>query len=188
MARWALGLLLAIGLILSLWLMGDREAPSLPQPEPPPEAAVHPDYWISGAQIQRYDADGQPLARLNAEELANYPDDQRSELRQVQIHREPVAGLSWDIRADHGMVSGDSDHVHLYGDVRIERHRQTRLTASLFSDSLDYFPEQELLLTDEPVRMEQGPSQTTGRGMRAELDKDRIKILSEVRTRHVPRD
>ncbi len=182
MIRWLLAVLLIVTAVASLLMLGERSGRDTVTESPAPSG---PDYWMESSFIERFDETGQRLFAMNSERLAHYPNEEHTELKQVRGEQLGVGELRWLMFADHGLISDHRERVKLWGDVRMERRSGSGLVTYLYSDSLDFFPDRELVQTDGPVRMERGASVTTGIGLVAAMAEDRMSIMNEVRTRYV---
>lgn len=184
MLRIMMALLLGLGIIVTLVTLMDR-------PDPPPrqasETSEQPEYWLADTVIERFDASGEPMGRLQADRLIHFASDGHSELVQVEATRRISSTMHWWMRADNGHVSGDRSRVRLTGDARLERRVLDAPTAILHSERLIFHPEQDRVETDAAILLRRGPSRTTGVGMNADLTADRMQIENEVHTVHVDR-
>lgn len=183
MLRIITALLLGLGIILTLIALMDRSG-SAPETPPGDPVEERPDYWITDAVIDRFDAGGLAIGRLEAERLTHFPSDGRSELHQVEAIRHLSPTLHWWMRADRGHVAGDRSRIRLTGDARLERRELDGPTAILHSESLTFLPDRDRVETEAAVLLRRGPSRTTGVGMSADLAADQLQIENEVRTVH----
>jgi len=179
--RWLIAILMGLGIILVLLWQRDDPAPTRVEE---PRSPVSPDYWMEGVLIERFDAAGERILDLQADHMAHFPDDERAELDTVLARQQGPGELHWTLKADHGLITGDRSEVHLRGDVVILRQPRQGAVSRIFSDTMLLLPQADRAETDDPVRLEQQKTITTGRGLIAELAEDRLRILEEVRTRH----
>jgi len=91
----------------------------------------------------------------------------------------------WRLAAVHGLVSADGKRIRLTGDVEatpFDRNNPMRIQ----TQALDLFPQQELATSDALITITRPGTTMTGTGMRAQLDANRVELLSKVNVRNEP--
>ncbi len=181
-----LGLLLvpllgAAAVLAALWLR-ERAAPP-PGAAPTGAAAPVRDWYASGLEGWVHGADGALRHHLEARAAEGFTDgslrmqDPRLELR-------TRGGGRWRLSARAARAHGG--RVVLEGDVdarRVAGRRPLRLR----TERLVAEPGRDYVETDLPVLVSAPRMRTEAVGMRAWLDRDRIELLREVRSRYGPR-
>jgi len=91
----------------------------------------------------------------------------------------------WQLIADSGLVSADGQHIRLSGDVQATPFDE-RNPMRIETGRLDLFPQQELATSDALVTITRPGTTMLGTGMRAQLDANRVELLSNVNFRNEP--
>lgn len=168
---------LAALVVLSYWTgrMGvDREQ------EPIAGLDTRLDYALRDFEIQFYDLQGVPSARLTAPKLANQAATGIGEITQPEfnvVHR----GNVWNIVAQFATVGSDRDRVLLRGDV-VMRRRASFPGQPLQVNTSELLLEvnQRLASTDRYVRIEDGADTLRALGFEVNLANDHFTLLDEV--------
>ncbi|RMD79219.1 MAG: LPS export ABC transporter periplasmic protein LptC, partial [Gammaproteobacteria bacterium] len=90
-------------------------------------------------------------------------------------------GPPWVLEAPRGRVLEEGRLVWLEGGVRLSRRRPGRGPLVLSTVRLRVRPYQGLAETEEPVRIRDPWGELRAVGLRAELNRDRLELLREVR-------
>ena len=149
-------------------------------------AADAPDAWMENFVTVEMDGAGRPQRRIEARRMT-YHADATVELSDPYYVLYRAEGEPWNVRSERGRVSADGATVRLLGKVDIWRDAGSGGRAlDVRTGHLTMRPDSEYGETAQPVTILMPASTTTGVGMHAHLDEDRIEILSQVRT-HVDR-
>ena len=84
----------------------------------------------------------------------------------------------WRTESRSGVAYNNGQKVVLRGDVSIRELPEPGIT--LRTPSITIKPREEFAETDKRVTITDGPNRTTGKGLRADLKKDKVEILSDV--------
>ena len=148
-----------------------------------------PDHFVRRLEVTTLTPEGLPGRSLRADEVRHFLDDQSTELSapRVTIHQESLP--PWQITAESGWVSRDGEQVLLSGAVRIERGGTADdPPVVLLTSNLRFTPAEDYAETDERVTIDSEQDHVEALGMRAWLRRPgRVKLLSEVKGRYVPR-
>ena len=169
------------------WWLVQRTAPPEPRETAPGGHVV--DYYLEGLDALETGEDGAPARRLEARLLRHYRDDGTTELEGPRLVLHRPDGPPWVVRAERGRLSADGGLLSLLGEVDISRaagdhnpplHLRTR--------DLRVRPRESYLESDAEVSLDSLDDHLQARGLQAWLGAPaRLKLLSEVRARYVPR-
>jgi len=184
--RPMLTLALLIAAAISWWLV-QREGPTAP-----PLAHDGPrkiEYYVSGLDVTRMTAAGQPAHRLRADTLRHFIDDDTTELQQPHLTVFQAEAPPWEIDAERAWMSADGSLVLLAGEVLIERAAGTgNRPLRMVTRDLRVQTHEDYAETDEKVRVESDADWLDAVGLQAWLrPPSRLKFLSQVKGYHVPR-
>lgn len=139
------------------------------------------DLYVVQPRGAKFDENGRLTQTLEAERLTHFQGSNRSELIEPRLHIHTKKNAIWDGDARTGTLLGDSE-IRLRDNVVIaERDGITRLTTS----QLNYFPKEQKVDSAAGVVMKRASDTTTAVGMRADLNSNRVELLSRVEGRHV---
>jgi lipopolysaccharide export system protein LptC len=144
-----------------------------------------PDFWMRDAASERFDEQGERLFVLHAERMEHYPDDGRIELNEPDLTYFAPRALHWEMRARHGLLSGDRSRVDLEENVVVHRRPPAGTAQRMETDWLTVFPDDDFAITDAPVRVIEPPGHIFGIGMRIMMAEDRFTLENRVRGRYV---
>jgi lipopolysaccharide export system protein LptC len=152
--------------------------------EPVLERPDQPDFWMRAATTERFGEDGARQFLLQAERLEHYPDDGRIELQEPRLEYFAPRALRWDMRAQHGLISGNRSRVDLDEAVRVHRRPASGAVQIMDTDWLRLFPDEHFATTDAPVRVTEPAGHISGIGMRIMMLEDRFTLERDVRGRY----
>lgn len=176
---WLVLLLLALGGVLAI--IEQRDV-SLPGPVPH-DAAGEPDFYLEGARMTRFDAQGQAYQRLDTPRLVHTPVDDvtRAESPRIRIFDEE--GRIWFARGETGTLGAGGNPLTLRGDAQLEAPDEGwRLnTETLVYDNVTShaWSESEALLRQYEQRVR-------GERFDAWIDEGRMRLTDNVRGFHPP--
>lgn len=171
---------LALLALATGWLLKSVR-PALP---PGVQAPTHkPDYYFRDAILTETDDHGRESMRMHADAIFHHPDDDSTDLENVDLLYYSAAGPPWHVLANHGHVPGGGDVVDLAGNIRMTRAatKQGTYPLQIVTNTLKVFTRKDLARTQDPVTITQGPNTVTGVGMEADLDKDRLALDAKVK-------
>ncbi len=158
--------LLVMGLLAAAtaWLV--KQSPSPEGPSVPIPPRHQPDYEMSGFELQRFDAQGQPQSWVRGEALRHYPDTDRLEIDRVTVRTRNATGQWLLVQAQRAEGPRDGSTLTLSGQVRLQRLHQSEESGdapadlSLSTDTL------ELLIDARQARTAAATQVLTGAGAR----------------------
>jgi lipopolysaccharide export system protein LptC len=162
---------------LTLWL---RQAIETPTTTSPVQAGHDVDATVEKFTVTRLDEMGQPSARLSADRMLHYGDDDSTELYDPELLKtDPGATLT--VRADRGVVSQDYEEARFFDNVRLVRKDADSPDAlQVRTQYLHVLISRELVLTDRPVTLIRGASTLTGTGMEYDRKSGQLSLSSSV--------
>lgn len=168
---------LAVLVILSYW--AGRMSSERPQ-EPIAGLDTRLDYALRDFEIQFYDAQGAPSARLTAPELANQAATGIGEITQPEIdvvHH----GNVWNIVAQFATVGSERERVLLSGDVVMRRRSSiTGPPLNVHTSEMLLEVPRRLASSDQYVRIEDGTDTLRALGFEVNLATNHFTLLDEV--------
>lgn len=175
--------LLLAAAVSGWWMYGVDE----PAGDAQAEAADDYDYFLSFFELVEMDDAGLLKHTLNAENLYHYPERELSTLKRPRLVFYDDSRKAWEITAEQGMIHEIDRSVQLSGEVHIQyASLREGHDFEIHTDELYVWPDQRRAETGEPVRIEQQQGVTWSTGMRAELDRRVLNLLSDVRGRYEP--
>lgn len=181
----------AVLLALGLAALAGRsllERVESPATAPRQAAPDRPEYSMEGLHTRRYDDNGRVARDLTAQRLDHYADARGSLLAEPRLSAEGRSGEPWRLSARQGQAPTGEERILLREDVRIDRaggsHNQgLRLRTS----ELLVLPEKNYAETAAAVSIAAKGMHTTGTGLKAWLDTERLQILNDVEAQYEPK-
>lgn len=170
----AILLLAAFGLATWWWLSRQHDTAA------DTAVARHPDAYFRQLDALRHDAAGRPGMRVRAEYAEHFPDDPWIHLQGVDARGAAGTDLPWRLSADRGRLSDDGAHLEVEGNVRLVREEEGTVPLRLAAERLSVDSEKKLATSDTVVTVSQGSSRIRGRGLRASLADEHIRLENEV--------
>lgn len=146
-----------------------------------------PDYTLTSFVRTRTDSDGSLSERLDSALLVHYTDGGGSELVRPRLRFYTAGEPDWQLVAERAWVDETRDVILLRGEVEgwrdgADGSRETEfLTRDLRALRSARYAE-----TDASGILRKGPSSSFGVGLRIDLARDHLTLLSHVRTHHQP--
>ncbi|MCU6432245.1 LPS export ABC transporter periplasmic protein LptC [Undibacterium sp. Jales W-56] len=158
-------------------------------------ARSEPDYYVEKFNFIKLSNNGQANFHVAGERLTHHPRYDNFEIQQPRINSFDEEKTPVTIRADKAIVEQknaqgqtpslvpkESDEIHLYGNVNMERPDTT--TAKFMRLQTDYLlllPDVSIMKTDKAVTLYSGRSETHAIGMIANNATQEVQLLSKVR-------
>ena len=183
--RRRLGLFLVplLGALAVLASLALREAGTPHPATPGPRADAAPrDWYAEGLEVEAHDERGRLRYRLQAARAEGRADG-RSRLEAPRLELHTRRGDVWRVRA--GRARAAEGRVVLERAVRARRVAGGRPLA-IDTERLVAYPERDYAETDLPVRLAAPRMETEAVGLRAWLARERLELLSRVRSRYGP--
>ncbi|MCA1715104.1 MAG: LPS export ABC transporter periplasmic protein LptC [Gammaproteobacteria bacterium] len=177
-----LTLVLLAGALVSGWSLWTRRIDS----EPAKAAGGRSDYVLHDFELIALDGSGKESFVLRAPKLARTPGDRTMALTSPLFLLPNKQGHYWEVRSNTGWVSAEGDEIRLRGDVRTRSPKQDARPTAMNTEQLNVFPDSNRATSAVVVTITQPGSILRGRGLEADLDTKRYRLLSEVHSRYAP--
>lgn len=154
----------------------------------PPDSSMRhdPDFIAHDFKAITLDEHGQPHHSLKARELMHYPDDDSLHFDRPEIIALSTGRPTLRTTAQTG-ITYQRDEIVLRGDVHIVRAAsQAASERTLTTTYLRILPNQDYAETDRPVTLSDAHNLINAVGMTLDNKTQIIKLLSHVRSEHVP--
>lgn len=144
-----------------------------------PAPSHHPDSFMTGVSAVQYDKEGQLHYRFKAEKVSSYSNPSTIKASKLFYTFQDKAKIPWTIQADEGVTHDDMNRIILQSHVLLQRLSTARSRhLTLTTSQLTLYPDQSLAETDKPVTIVQPNSKINSIGLRADLHKGTIQLLS----------
>jgi lipopolysaccharide export system protein LptC len=184
-ARYWLPLLPLFGLLGATYWLNQQVQPV---PAKPDSSKRHdPDAIIENFSATKLNQQGVPDFIMASKKMLHYPDDDSTTLEVPRITMLSAEHPTIHAVAKRGTISGKGDEVFLHDDVEILREasaHQDKLT--LQTEYLHIIPDQNLTETNRAVTITDAHTTIHATGMEMDSKTRTLKLLSQVRSEHVP--
>jgi LPS export ABC transporter protein LptC len=184
---WRIFVIVALALVVGVSIFNnERRRPAPDEPSTPSEP-LQPGYFMLGAHIIETGEDGQPLYRLNAEEIRQRPFEGGIELEGLSLAYRPPGANDWTVTAERGFVPAASRVLNLSGDVRIVGQPATDAQPAVIrTERLMLNTNTNIASTRDRVDIEWGSRRLSTMGLVADLKAEKLQLESAVHGRFVP--
>ncbi len=162
-------------------------------PGTPPKEAQFPSNILFNAVNRHYDDEGQLSSEFTASESRYFQVNPKkrtardyADLTKPSLTLHSTSAPPWYITADTGKAKNNGELIQLWGDVHIWQIDAQGQKQELTTPYLVVKPKDQYAETDKPVMITSPGNQTQAVGMKAFLEDDTIKLLSNVRGVHKP--
>ena len=177
-------LMFALAAFFSWWLSRTTVPSQIPQVD---KQRHYPDYYLVDFMLTTMDDNGIPRNQLAAENMYHYSDDDTASLEKPYLVIYQNETDSWEIRAEHGLISEGGKAVMLQGDVFIEQVRaHSDRNLKIITSDLNIRTEEKFVNTEKPITIVDNFGVTEAVGMRADLKEHRLQLMSQVRGNYQP--
>jgi lipopolysaccharide export system protein LptC len=184
-ARYWLPLLPLLGLLGATYWLNQQ---AKPEPAKPDSSKRHePDAIVESFSATKLNEQGEPDFIIAAAKMLHYPDDDSTTLEAPHITIMFDEHPTIHAIAKHGIISSKGDEVFLQDEVEVMREasaKQDQLT--LQTEYLHIIPEQNWADTDGTVTIVDAHNIVHATGMTMDNKTRTLKLLSQVRSEHVP--
>jgi lipopolysaccharide export system protein LptC len=169
-----------IGLLLiaavSLWLFLQDGSEPIQRSS---EGGRSSDYAMTDFTMTIMDINGVPARQIKGEELAHYPDGDRTEITQPIAEFLKPGQDTWIITSEKGHTQGKADTILLSGNVIISNKNDPEF--NMLTDKLTLDTHLSTAYTEEPVTIHSPQGVTESVGLHAALDEETINLHSRVK-------
>ena len=164
------------------WLAEMRKRPTTVTPTD----AAHFDYFLTNFETTVLDTAGKPTYIVKAAHMEHYPTGDRMLLTQPHFTFLEAANR-WQTQSLQAEVYVDERQILLSGNVVLTQHVPDRAVATLTTERLQVDAEAQTAETDSEVKILSGKDTITAKGLKANLAKGQLELLSDVRGQyHLP--
>ena len=147
---------------------------------------TRPDYVLHDYEIVSLDKLGKESFTLRGPRLQRDPADKTMTLITPQFQVPDREQHYWDVRAQRGFVPAGGGQLELTGQVIAISPPQAPPATRIETESLTLRLGEHHAQTSDAVTITQPGLTMRGIGMRADLDRQHVSLLSQVRARYVP--
>lgn len=181
---WRIRMVLMISLSLgaalaSFWLLQMMQKKN--DSKPNLASKGEPDYLVENFHFVRTSDTGQASYLLSGKALVHHPLDNSADIRAPMAQNFKPNQAVVTLRAEHGKIFDDNQHIQLRGKVDISRPARGQAQAlHLTTESLLISTENDTMQTEDPVQMTLGNMVLQSVGMIADQSKGEIRLLHQV--------
>ncbi len=159
-----------------------------PEPAKPDGSKRHdPDAIVENFSATKLNELGLPSFIMAANKMLHYPDDDSTTLEVPRITMLSTGQPAIHAFAKQGTISSKGDEILLHDEVEVLREASARQTGlTLQTDYLRILPDQDLANTDRAVTLFDAHNTVRATGMEMDNKTRTLKLLSQVRSEHVP--
>ncbi|MGD9107564.1 MAG: LPS export ABC transporter periplasmic protein LptC [Gammaproteobacteria bacterium] len=145
------------------------------------DSSLTPDSYMIGIKVTQVNKTGQLENTFIATKALNYTQQSKTIFdAPFIIHNVPNAP-PWHITAKHGQVLENGKTIILTDHVKAQQlPGPNSHNVTVTTNKLTYYPKKALAITHQPVTIEQPGSIIHSKGLRADLNKNVIKLISNV--------
>ncbi|MFA5520692.1 MAG: LPS export ABC transporter periplasmic protein LptC [Castellaniella sp.] len=169
---------LLMALVAGTWWAADYVQRAVPI-DPPARLTHEPDSWAGRFVMIRTGPDGVAINRLEGLAMRHYPDDDSYEVdhaRATGQHADAPVTIS---RADHATMDAEGTRIVMQGNARVHRLPDLeRAELDVQSERLVLYPDEDVVETDLPATVVNGPHVMYGIGMRYDNRSRTLQVFS----------
>ncbi len=181
--RLTMTLVLLLGAIASGWQVWRMSHPAGES-----VLRTRPDYVLRDYEITSLDKQGKESFTLRGPVLQRDPADKTMSLTTPRFEVPDRNGRYWDVRAQHGLVPAGGDRLELRGQVRADSPPDAPPPTRIETDWLALDLDENRAHSTAEVTVTRPGLTMRGTGLEADLDRQQVSLLSQVRTHYVPHD
>ncbi|MEO6353537.1 MAG: LPS export ABC transporter periplasmic protein LptC [Oxalobacteraceae bacterium] len=173
----ALGVAMALG---SFWVLevvrksGIDQAPDISRSEP--------DFYVDNFTFIQVAKSGQMHYKMSGVKLTHEPLHDSYQIEQPRIISLNQARAPMTMRAETAMIEDDNSKVHMRKNVRIDRPASGQSQAlQLETEYLLLLPDEDVMQSDQPVKLVLGQSTLSGNSMFANNATGELRVAGRVR-------
>ncbi|MEO8598517.1 MAG: LPS export ABC transporter periplasmic protein LptC [bacterium] len=148
----------------------------------PVVARSAPDYYVDDFKFIQLTKDGELHYKISGTRLSHEPLHDTYQIAQPVIISLAPTRAPMTVRAESAMIEDDNSKVHLYKNVRIDRPAAGQSQSlHLETEYLLLLPDEDVMQSDQPVKMLLGQSMLSGNGMFANNATRELRVAGNVR-------
>jgi lipopolysaccharide export system protein LptC len=182
-----LPLLLMLVLALATWWLVKHT----PVPGAPAEsraARSEPDYTMRQFAVERFDAGGRLVLRIEGAWLRHFPDTDRVEIEGAQIRAIAADGRVTLATAQRALGNGDGSELQLLGGAEVTSTDASGAPVWMKSEFLHAFLVTERVRTHRPVTVRYGSTEVNAAGLEYDNALRRLELKGPMKAVLAPRE
>jgi lipopolysaccharide export system protein LptC len=172
-------LLMALLALGTWWLV--KNSPKSPTARPAAEVTHVPDYTVDHFTVERFDATGRRVLRMEGEHLRHFPDTDEVEVDTVRLVATGPDGRLTQATARLGVAAGDGSVVRLEGGAQVVSSAASGVPVEIRGEHLLAQVRAQRVLADRPVEVRQGQSVFTADALEHDQAKGQLLLKGKVR-------
>lgn len=173
-------LALAATVVFFLWVLDDGDSDAF---GPTADEERVPAWYWNNAQFWNFNLDGSLHQDAVAIDVKHFSEEEVTLLREPRVITHGGDDISWHTRAEFGEVREQNDVIELSRDVEI---RNDDNSFNIQTERLILIRSKNMAETDAAVTFTHEAGRTDAVGMRAWLRKEKVELLSEVKSTYKP--
>jgi len=175
-----LPLLLMVALALATWWLL-KNSPTPPAPQGPAIESTVPDYTMRSFTVQRFGPDGQLRVQLEGRELRHFQLGDRIEVDNLEMRAIAPDGRVTTASARRAVSNRRATEVTLQGDAVVNSTDAAGQPVQMRGEFLQAFLDTEIVRTDQPVELTQGPNRMNAAGLEYDGKRRLLRFSGPVR-------
>jgi lipopolysaccharide export system protein LptC len=169
----------------SWWLV--RSIPALTSPEANRPDRQEPDYRLSDFSVKAFNATGQMTREITGKKAQHFPATENLQIEEIRIFAQNDNGSRMSAQALQGVASDDGTQVTLVGQAQTIQHAQeNRPQIELRGERLVALPDEDRVLSDDPVHITRGRDVFTANTMNFNSNTGEYVLQGRVRGTLMP--
>ncbi len=154
---------------------------------------IFPQTYITGVALRQFDKDGNLQTEMTTPLIRQFQVEKQASAQDYSLFTEPAFQLindpekpAWFISAKEGRLDSNNVWFTLTGDVLAKQNSLKQGETTITTDNLRLNTQEQFAETSKAVTMRAAKSQTTAVGLHADIKREHIKLLSNVKGRYEP--
>jgi lipopolysaccharide export system protein LptC len=170
----------------SWWLV--RSVPILNSPIANKPVRQDPDYHLSDFSVKSFNKQGQMTREVSGQKAQHFPAKEALHIEEIRIFAQNESGDRMDAQARQGIASDDGKQITLIGRAQAIQHaRANRPQIELHGERLVALPDEDKVVSDDPVRITRGPDVFTANTMSFNSSTGQYALQGRVRGSLAPK-
>ena len=170
----------------SWWLV--RSVPALNSPLANKPVRQDPDYRLSDFSVKSFNQHGQMTREISGASAQHFPATEALHIEEIRIFAQNEQDDRMDAQAQKGIASDDGQQITLLGRAQAIQHpRGTRPQIELHGERLIALPDEDKLVSDDPVRIVRGRDVFTANTMSFNSNSGEYALQGRVRGSLMPK-
>lgn len=157
------------------------------------EVKIFPRTFITDVEVRHYDQDGQLHYQMNAPLVRSFQTQAKPSAEDYSLLQTPVFILvndpkkpGWFVTSQEGRLDSNNEWFTLTQEVIARQTSEKQGETTITTSDLRLNTREQFAETSKAVTMRAAKSQIAGTGMHADMKRDRIQLLSNVKGTYAP--